>query len=353
MYGTLNAPTFYLTFHTYDIQNKTTNSKNDLQFWIPSKHESKSTSTDRQVGSCSVPSFWFFWLVLPMPLHILNPLFLVGPCWLPHWHVSALSSHSATGLPMDAQIKMPTFAVVTPLHWFIMKQNLQWQKLFPIFPKTSGKYSRYKEYNEIDKTWYQNLHGAALPLVGIRVHSQRTWWGMPWDSDKMLIILSYMGVSENSGTPKHPKMIILVGKPMVVGYHHFRTTPYIRAYPKKLALLGCDRPLQYLRGISPPRSVSLNQVTSDAVRKPSSVFSLFESNIIKTYIIEAWMQMSLFLLKVNFIANIVTFGYCNVSEVSLFTTSFFRTHPQYWIRCRRKETWCTAPPPPKFMRFFL
>jgi len=26
--------------------------------------------------------------------------------------------------------------------------------------------------------------------------------------------------------PKHPKMIILVGKPMVVGYHHFRNPPY-------------------------------------------------------------------------------------------------------------------------------
>ena len=103
---------------------------------------------------------------------------------------------------------------------------------------------------------------------------------MPWDSDKMLIILSYMGVSKNSGTPKHPKMIILEGKPMVVGYHHFRKTPYIRAYPKKLALLGCDRPLQYLRGISPPRSVSLNQVTSDAVLKtlPSIQLVLIQHN---------------------------------------------------------------------------
>ena len=26
--------------------------------------------------------------------------------------------------------------------------------------------------------------------------------------------------------PKQPKMIILVGKPMVVGYHHFRKPPY-------------------------------------------------------------------------------------------------------------------------------
>ena len=34
-----------------------------------------------------------------------------------------------------------------------------------------------------------------------------------------------MGVSKNNGTPKTPKMIILVGKPMVVGYHHFRKPP--------------------------------------------------------------------------------------------------------------------------------
>ena len=26
--------------------------------------------------------------------------------------------------------------------------------------------------------------------------------------------------------PKHPKMIILVGKPMVLGYHHSRKQPY-------------------------------------------------------------------------------------------------------------------------------
>ena len=26
---------------------------------------------------------------------------------------------------------------------------------------------------------------------------------------------------------KHPKMMILVGKPMVVGYHHFRKPPYM------------------------------------------------------------------------------------------------------------------------------
>ena len=28
-------------------------------------------------------------------------------------------------------------------------------------------------------------------------------------------------------SPKHPRIIILVGKPIVVGYHHFRKPPYI------------------------------------------------------------------------------------------------------------------------------
>ena len=36
----------------------------------------------------------------------------------------------------------------------------------------------------------------------------------------------HLGVSLNGGTPKHPKMSCLVGKPMVVGYHHFRKPPF-------------------------------------------------------------------------------------------------------------------------------
>ena len=37
----------------------------------------------------------------------------------------------------------------------------------------------------------------------------------------------YMGVSLNGGTPQNtPKWSFLVGKPMVVGYHHFRKPPY-------------------------------------------------------------------------------------------------------------------------------
>ena len=37
---------------------------------------------------------------------------------------------------------------------------------------------------------------------------------------------NYMGVPKVVVPPKHPKMIILVGKPIVVGYHHFRNPPY-------------------------------------------------------------------------------------------------------------------------------
>ena len=38
-----------------------------------------------------------------------------------------------------------------------------------------------------------------------------------------------MGVSLNGGTPKTPQNdhFYIVGKPMVVGYHHFRKHPYI------------------------------------------------------------------------------------------------------------------------------
>ena len=39
---------------------------------------------------------------------------------------------------------------------------------------------------------------------------------------------THMDVSLNGGTPKTPpKASFLVGTPMVVGYHHFRRTPYI------------------------------------------------------------------------------------------------------------------------------
>ena len=41
-----------------------------------------------------------------------------------------------------------------------------------------------------------------------------------------MMTFRYMGVSFMVLPPKHLKMIILVGKPMVVGYHHFRKPPY-------------------------------------------------------------------------------------------------------------------------------
>ena len=40
-------------------------------------------------------------------------------------------------------------------------------------------------------------------------------------------IYTYMGVSLNGGTPQNtPKCSFLVGKPIVVGYHHFMKLPY-------------------------------------------------------------------------------------------------------------------------------
>ena len=42
-----------------------------------------------------------------------------------------------------------------------------------------------------------------------------------------------MGDSLNDGTPQNtPKWSFLVGKPMVVGYHHFRKPPYLRKQGK-------------------------------------------------------------------------------------------------------------------------
>ena len=49
-----------------------------------------------------------------------------------------------------------------------------------------------------------------------------------------LTIQEYIGVSVNSGTPKTPpKWSFLVGKPMVVGYHHLRKHPYMPRSNKK------------------------------------------------------------------------------------------------------------------------
>ena len=55
---------------------------------------------------------------------------------------------------------------------------------------------------------------------------------MPYQTCNVIVVVIgilttpniYMGVSLNDGTPKWS---ILVGKPMVVGYHHFRKPPYL------------------------------------------------------------------------------------------------------------------------------
>ena len=44
----------------------------------------------------------------------------------------------------------------------------------------------------------------------------------------LYIYIYIIGVSKNSGTPKTPqKWSFLEGKPIVVGYHHFRKPPYV------------------------------------------------------------------------------------------------------------------------------
>ena len=44
----------------------------------------------------------------------------------------------------------------------------------------------------------------------------------------IICIIIIMGVSVNGGTPKTPpKWSFLVGKPVVVGHHHFRKPPYM------------------------------------------------------------------------------------------------------------------------------
>ena len=47
-------------------------------------------------------------------------------------------------------------------------------------------------------------------------------------TDETSSMYTYLGVSLNGGTSiSHPKWSFLVGKPMVVGYYHFRKPPYI------------------------------------------------------------------------------------------------------------------------------
>ena len=50
----------------------------------------------------------------------------------------------------------------------------------------------------------------------------------------------YMAVSLNGGTPQNtPKWSFLVGKPMVVGYHHFRNPPHVAAKNCRKTHLFC------------------------------------------------------------------------------------------------------------------
>ena len=57
---------------------------------------------------------------------------------------------------------------------------------------------------------------------------------------------TYMDVSENSGTQKHPKWSFLVGKPMVVGYHHFGKPPYIPEHSCTVHFLGVKYYVKFL-----------------------------------------------------------------------------------------------------------
>ena len=67
----------------------------------------------------------------------------------------------------------------------------------------------------------------TLCTLGRRLEAGSTvWW-----FDTMRKGRLHMGVSLNGGTPKTtPKWSFLVGKTMVVGYHHFRKPPYSSAH---------------------------------------------------------------------------------------------------------------------------
>ena len=66
------------------------------------------------------------------------------------------------------------------------------------------------------------------------------------------LYITYMDVSENSGTPKTPKMIIFSRKTQVVGYHHLRKHLYT-------TYSGNHRNSHWLSQGSPPRSLGQPQ----------------------------------------------------------------------------------------------
>ena len=82
---------------------------------------------------------------------------------------------------------------------------------------------------------------SGLDLVLLRVPGQHmlVFWKNPFYRKH----LDYMGVSFNGGTPNlHPKSwSFLVGKPMVVGYHHFRKPPYPSHSNEKLSGFRYDQ----------------------------------------------------------------------------------------------------------------
>ena len=90
---------------------------------------------------------------------------------------------------------------------------------------------------------------VTFPAVCVKV----TWgesdkkWGVgfgKWELKRTRNARYHVGVSGNGGTPKtRQKWSFLVGKPMVVGYHHFRKPPcvFIDVFGRKVCwTLDCE-----------------------------------------------------------------------------------------------------------------
>ena len=78
-----------------------------------------------------------------------------------------------------------------------------------------------------------NEFSVAVKDVGYAGNAKELWQELDLNKNgyvSLWVPWIYMGVSLNGGTPKTP---FLVGKPMVVGYHHFRKPPYTlqRCFP--------------------------------------------------------------------------------------------------------------------------
>ncbi len=77
--GYLEHPYFYVTYHTYDIQNKQKLSMTSNSGY----HQNMKAHLHPQINKLEATPCSHGWLVLPMPLRILKPLFLLRPFWLP------------------------------------------------------------------------------------------------------------------------------------------------------------------------------------------------------------------------------------------------------------------------------